>query len=288
MTEEQNRPTRIELITGGYFDYQEPDPSVIAPGWVAQVLSRVPRFAGQTSVPYSVGQHSLLVLHIVRSHGGEVADRPLTQLAALCHDAPETVYGDVPTPLKTVFGRAYRDAVRPIDAAFAEGLGYSEAIINGELPAVVKHADRVAMLAEAELLMGSKGEGWFGSASGVTWAGVTKGMPDELRQPLPLGHGLVSAHWIEEHDRIRSKIEAEVETKIEVNGEEPENPPMPELMPSPLAVQFVRKGDDVYHLWGFRRVAEVALTGNSYSISFFDLTAVTFDKDTMVLAIVRS
>jgi hypothetical protein len=63
---------------------------------IAHALSIIPRFTGHTCRPYSVGEHSLLVLAIVRAGGHGVH----TQMAALLHDAHEAYTNDLSTPAK--------------------------------------------------------------------------------------------------------------------------------------------------------------------------------------------
>ena len=78
-------------------------------GWTAETetptladlslgMSRIPRFAGQTRVPWSVLDHSLFAASMAQR------DAPLAyaaQLAVLMHDAHEALTGDVPTPFKS-------------------------------------------------------------------------------------------------------------------------------------------------------------------------------------------
>lgn len=57
--------------------------------WIADRLSKIPRFLGGTSIPYSIAQHSLWVMDRV---GREA------QPYALLHDAPEAIFGDFYRP----------------------------------------------------------------------------------------------------------------------------------------------------------------------------------------------
>jgi hypothetical protein len=107
-------------------------------------LSRMPRFAGQTRVPYTVLDHSLFVLDMV------TADAPAAftlQLAALLHDAHEAMTGDVPTPFKTA---ALRDMQDQLDARISELVCVSgwDCLFYAYQPLVKKY-DTCALLAEA-------------------------------------------------------------------------------------------------------------------------------------------
>ena len=68
---------------------------------IAHALAQINRFNGHASRPYSVAEHSLLVLDIAKTklhldaHG---------QMAALMHDAHEAFIGDVTSPMKSLLG----------------------------------------------------------------------------------------------------------------------------------------------------------------------------------------
>ncbi len=83
----------IQLISGSYFDFLNPEQSEILPEDIAHSLSKVARCGGHTlgDYSYSVAQHSVLV-----SKNAPVRFR----FEALMHDAPEYVCGDTTTPLK--------------------------------------------------------------------------------------------------------------------------------------------------------------------------------------------
>lgn len=62
---------------------------------IALGLSRIPRFAGQTTTPWTVAHHSLVVTEMARG------DDPDLPLHALLHDAHECLTSDIPTTFKT-------------------------------------------------------------------------------------------------------------------------------------------------------------------------------------------
>lgn len=88
----------IQLHSGAVVDLAaaEPDLSALTLDDIALSLSRLPRFLGHTRtvLPYSVAQHSCLVMSLL--------DDPSPELtrAALLHDAHEALMGDIPTPVK--------------------------------------------------------------------------------------------------------------------------------------------------------------------------------------------
>lgn len=76
-------------------------PGALTIAAIAHSLACVNRFTGHALRPYSVAEHSLLVCDIVEGtlHMGVHA-----QLAALMHDAHESVTNDLATPAKAVVG----------------------------------------------------------------------------------------------------------------------------------------------------------------------------------------
>ena len=77
------------MLSGRRLDLLDPSPLDVEIEDIAQGLSRVARWNGQTvgEWAYSVAQHSLLVEQLVGRFQPQ-ADREL-RLAALLHDAPE-------------------------------------------------------------------------------------------------------------------------------------------------------------------------------------------------------
>ena len=68
---------------------------------IAHHLALINRFCGATMVPYSVAQHSLVVVRILE----QMDAHPRTCLWGLLHDAHEAYLGDIPTPAKrALFG----------------------------------------------------------------------------------------------------------------------------------------------------------------------------------------
>lgn len=83
----------IQLISGEYFDFANPDKCKFKPYDIAHALSKVARCNGHTlgDDAYVVGQHCV--------HAHDQAPREF-RFEALMHDAPEFVLGDITTPLK--------------------------------------------------------------------------------------------------------------------------------------------------------------------------------------------
>lgn len=70
---------------------------------IAKALSRLNRFCGHTSRPYSVAEHSLLVCDILLDQGYNC----MVQMAGLLHDAHEAYIGDVSSPIKAELGAVW-------------------------------------------------------------------------------------------------------------------------------------------------------------------------------------
>jgi hypothetical protein len=141
------------MLSGRRLDLLDPSPLDIEIEDIAHGLARVARWNGQTigDWPFSVAQHSLLVEEIAgrlkpRATAGE-------RLAALLHDAPEYVIGDMISPFKAAIGIDYR--------AFEDRLARAVRIRFGLAPEpaaplrrLVKRADRLAAWFEATQLAG--------------------------------------------------------------------------------------------------------------------------------------
>lgn len=81
----------IPTVTGRLVDLDHPHADDIDIEDIAHSLSQICRFTGQTRVPYSVAEHSVLVSYKV--------PQPLA-LAALLHDAHEAYIGDISRGMK--------------------------------------------------------------------------------------------------------------------------------------------------------------------------------------------
>ncbi|MGI9372062.1 MAG: YfbR-like 5'-deoxynucleotidase [Hyphomicrobiales bacterium] len=172
------------MLSGRRLDLLDPSPLDIEIEDIAQGLARVARWNGQTlsAHAYSVAEHSLLV-EALCSHLQPELDRKC-RLAALLHDAPEYVIGDMISPFKNALGLDYK--------AFETRL--EEAIhIRFEIPPrlptdikkLIKRADKISAYLEATQLAGfavEEAEKFFGRPKSLN------GFPAERLelQPLPV------------------------------------------------------------------------------------------------------
>ena len=97
------------MLSGRKLDILSPSPLDIEIEDIALGLSRVTRWNGQTigTHAYSVAQHSILVESLFTNTYPDLKNK--WKLAALLHDAPEYVIGDLITPFKYALNNSYRD-----------------------------------------------------------------------------------------------------------------------------------------------------------------------------------
>lgn len=149
------RPARAwqRMLSGRRLDLLAPDPADVAIEDIAHGLARVARWNGQTAGPhaFSVAQHCVLVCAIVDALA---ADWPRQwRLAALLHDAPEYVVGDLISPFKAAIGFDYKAFELRLLAAIHRRFGLPEALPE-DVAATIKLADRIAAHGEASQLAG--------------------------------------------------------------------------------------------------------------------------------------
>ncbi len=96
------------MLSGRKLDILSPSPFDIEIEDIALGLSRVTRWNGQTTGknPYSVAQHSILVEELFNIEYPDLNKK--WNLAALLHDAPEYVIGDLITPFKYALNNSYQ------------------------------------------------------------------------------------------------------------------------------------------------------------------------------------
>jgi 5'-deoxynucleotidase YfbR-like HD superfamily hydrolase len=148
---------------------------------IAHGLAFVARWNGQTrgDWPYSVAEHSLLVEEIFSRANPGIGAR--WRLAALLHDAPEYVIGDMISPVKAAVGPAYKELDDRLMAAVHLRFGLP-AVLPIAVKKAIKAADNVSARLEAEYIAGfSKSEAdlLFGAKDAV----LTRGLNLVLRPP---------------------------------------------------------------------------------------------------------
>ncbi|QWG12119.1 HD family hydrolase [Bradyrhizobium sediminis] len=148
-------PARVwqRMLSGRRLDLLDPSPLDIEIADIAHGLARVARWNGQTSGAhiFSVAQHTLLVEAVMRERAPRVDVR--LRLAALLHDAPEYVIGDMISPFKAVLGGDYKAVEKRLLAAIHIRFGLPP-VLPDEITQAIKAADRGAAYLEATELAG--------------------------------------------------------------------------------------------------------------------------------------
>ena len=153
------------MLSGRRLDLIDPSPLDIEISDIAHGLARVARWNGQTKGPeiFSVAQHSLLVEALLGAAAPAAARA--VHLAALLHDAPEYVIGDMISPFKAAVGGAYRQVEQRLMTAIYLRFGLP-ANPPAEVAKAIKAADRAAAFFEATTLAGftiAEGRKLFGA-----------------------------------------------------------------------------------------------------------------------------
>ena len=141
------------MLSGRRLDLLNPSPLDVEIGDIAHGLARVARWNGQTSGAhaFSVAQHCVLVERITSELRPRLARE--ARLAALLHDAPEYVIGDLISPFKAAVGIDYKDFELRLLAAIHIRFGLPPKT-GSELEGVIKRADLIAAYFEATQLAG--------------------------------------------------------------------------------------------------------------------------------------
>lgn len=149
------KPVRAwqRMLSGRRLDLLDPTPVDIEIEDIAHGLAFVARWNGQTfgDFPYSVAEHSLLVEALLpRIWAGT---EPKWQLAALLHDAPEYVIGDMISPVKAAVGPDYGILDDRLAAAIHIRFGLP-ATLPAPVKKKIKQADRISAWLEATQIAG--------------------------------------------------------------------------------------------------------------------------------------
>lgn len=188
------KPSRAwqRMLSGRRLDLLDPTPVDIEIEDIAHGLSFVARWNGQTigDFPYSVAEHSLLVETLF---GRLVPDAPAKwKLAALLHDAPEYVIGDMISPVKAAVGPGYETLDDKLTAAIHIRFG-----LPAQIPKTVKRqikaADKISAWMEATQIAGfttDEADRFFGKQDPARF----EGLMISLRPPTQVRHAYVARH----------------------------------------------------------------------------------------------
>jgi len=166
------------MLSGRRLDLLDPSPLDIEIEDIAHGLARVARWNGQTkgAHAFSVAQHSLLVEALVLQIEPNLDHH--ARLAALLHDAPEYVIGDMISPFKAALGLDYKAFEIRLLGAIHLRFGLP-ARTPEKIAQTIKKADRIAAYYEATELAGfavEEAERFFGRPA----------LPKDAKMPLRL------------------------------------------------------------------------------------------------------
>lgn len=166
------------MLSGRRLDLLDPSPFDIEIEDIAHGLARVARWNGQTfgDHAFSVAQHCMLVEDFVAQLKPGIAQR--WRLAALLHDAPEYVVGDLISPFKAAVGLDYKALENKLLAAIHVRFGLP-AHLPEETTALIKRADKAAAFFEATQLAG------FATEEALSFFGSPRGIVPVKLAPLP-------------------------------------------------------------------------------------------------------
>src|SRR5689334_21716213 len=137
-----NTPPRAwqRMLSGRRLDLLDPSPLDVEIEDIAHGLARVARWNGQTKGDhaFSVAQHCVLVERIVSDLRPGLTRE--ARLAALLHDAPEYVIGDLISPFKVAIGIDYKALERRLQGAIHVRFGLP-ASLPASLATLFKKAD---------------------------------------------------------------------------------------------------------------------------------------------------
>jgi 5'-deoxynucleotidase YfbR-like HD superfamily hydrolase len=193
---EAGMPARAwqRMLSGRRLDLLDPSPLDIEIGDIAHGLARVARWNGQTKGEhaFSVAQHCILVEAIAAALKPQLSAK--LGLAALLHDAPEYVIGDLISPFKAAMGLNYKSFEERILRAVHIRFGLPP-VLPASVTQLIKKADKIAAYHEAAQLAGFSAAGarqYFGDP-----AALDIELPGLLKRIEPLGTAAAQAAYLE-------------------------------------------------------------------------------------------
>ncbi|ABG30173.1 HD family hydrolase [Roseobacter denitrificans] len=180
------------MLSGRRLDLLDPTPVDVEIEDIARGLAFVARWNGQTSGAhaYSVAEHSLLVETLFT----RIADKSPAKwrLAALLHDAPEYVIGDMISPVKAAVGPGYEALDERLTAAIHLRFGLPAAIPVA-VKRQIKKADKISAWMEATQIAGfseTEASKFFGTPDHK----IMQGLEITLRPPAETRDAFTARH----------------------------------------------------------------------------------------------
>jgi hypothetical protein len=181
---------------------------------VAYQLARLPRFAGASAFPYTVGQHSLNVVRLLTYFNASIEAR----LSGLVHDAHEILLGDIPTPFQHWFAQRFskgedllEQAKTALDADILPSLGVPYPF-SKSVSTLVHYADKTAFLAEANVVFKNRPQ-WLDSYMSASWVNII-----HVERLMPHIHQeaaeLVEQTFIETYENLQNEYTSSKASKV--------------------------------------------------------------------------
>lgn len=180
------------MLSGRRLDLLDPTPVDIEIEDIAHGLAFVARWNGQTKgdFPYSVAEHSLLVENLFSRMNPKTPVK--WQLAALLHDAPEYVIGDMISPVKAAVGPDYDELDKRLAAAIHIRFGLPHAVPQ-TIKKQIKKADHISAWMEATQIAGfdtKEADKFFGKPDPK----LIEGLDIQLRPPVEVREDYTKRH----------------------------------------------------------------------------------------------
>ena len=180
------------MLSGRRLDLLDPTPVDVEIDDIAHGLAFVARWNGQTKgdFAYSVAEHSLLVETLFTRMQPKTS--VAWQLAALLHDAPEYVIGDMISPVKNAVGAGYGELDQRLTAAIHIRFGLPAALPK-TVKAQIKKADKISAWMEATQIAGfsvTEANRLFGKPN----PDIIDGLSIHLRPPVEVRQDFVARH----------------------------------------------------------------------------------------------
>ena len=180
------------MLSGRRLDLLDPTPVDIEIEDIAHGLAFVARWNGQTKgdFAYSVAEHPLLVEEIFTRMNPSAPAK--WRLAALLHDAPEYVIGDMISPVKSAVGPEYEELDKRLTAAIHIRFGLP-AMTPVQIKRQIKKADTLSAWMEATEIAGfseAEANKFFGKPDRT----LLKGLAIRLRPPVETRHDFTARH----------------------------------------------------------------------------------------------
>ncbi|MDG1408151.1 MAG: HD family hydrolase [Octadecabacter sp.] len=180
------------MLSGRRLDLLDPTPMDVEIEDIAHGLAFVARWNGQTmgDFAYSVAEHSLLVEQIFTVMNPKAPVK--WQLAALLHDAPEYVIGDMISPVKAAVGPGYETLDDRLMAAIHMRFGLP-AQVPPAIKKQIKKADKISAWLEAVQIAGftvTEADKFFGKPD----PSIAQNSKIQLRPPLEVRQDFTARH----------------------------------------------------------------------------------------------